>query len=141
MSSANSNKPAKGQCLCGAVKFSVTKFQPLVAHCHCKMCQRFHGAAFSTFVEVKCDDLIFEAGEQNLGVYHAENLSKRMFCKSCGSSLFFESQYNRNDKTIEVALAAFDDLAVNADAHIYTESKACWYQINDGLPQFKGYRE
>lgn len=37
----------KGSCLCGAVTFSVNKFKPLTGHCHCSMCQKFHGAAYS----------------------------------------------------------------------------------------------
>lgn len=38
-----------GACLCGAVRYEVTDLLEQVAHCHCTMCQRAHGAAFVTW--------------------------------------------------------------------------------------------
>ncbi len=128
-------------CLCKQVTFDVDKFQGPVGHCHCKMCQKFHGAAFSTFVEAKTIDLHWLSGEEFLKEYRADNDTVRTFCRCCGSSLLFESQYNRREHTIEIALAAFDKLeSVHPDAHIYTESKADWFDINDNLPQHRQYR-
>ncbi len=132
----------KGSCLCNSVTFTVDAFEPLIGHCHCTMCQKFHGAAFSTFAEVKLHHFHLVSGEEVLSRYTANNQTVRSFCKVCGSSLFFESSFNQTAKTIEVALACFDNLSesVTPDAHIYTESKACWYEINDQLPQHKQYR-
>ena len=131
-----------GSCLCGAIQFEVTQFEPLVGHCHCKMCQKFHGAAFSTFGEVKREHLFWQSGLQLLSHYRAENESERSFCQRCGSSLLFESRFNREQGTVEIALAAFDTLAsVKPDAHIYCESKAKWLTMDDALPKFSGYRE
>ena len=130
-----------GSCLCKLVTFEVNKFQGPVGHCHCKMCQKFHGAAFSTFVEAKLADLTWLSGENLLKQYRADNDSVRTFCVCCGSSLLFESKYNRSEETIEIALAAFDSIEyVHPDAHIYTESKADWYDINDNLLQYRQYR-
>ena len=106
------------------------------------MCQKFHGAAFSTFAEVKLEHLTFIKGESMLESYRADNGTVRKFCKCCGSSLIFESKYNRQSATIEVALSAFDELDhIAADAHIYTESAAKWLPLNDSLPKYKKYRE
>ena len=118
------------------------KFQGPVGHCHCTMCQKFHGAAFSTFVEAKRKDLHWLSGKDLLKEYEADNSSVRTFCSNCGSSLLFESRYNREAETIEIALAAFDEhQAVTPDAHIYTESKVDWFEINDHLPQYHQYRD
>ena len=130
-----------GSCLCKQIIFEVDKFQGPIGHCHCKMCQKFHGAAFSTFAETKKADLTWLSGESLLKHYCAENDSIRTFCDCCGSSLLFESTFNRSEDTIEIALSAFDVLDhVHPDAHIYTESKADWYNINDNLPQHRQYR-
>jgi len=130
-----------GSCLCKQITFEVVKFQGPIGHCHCKMCQKFHGAAFSTFVEAKNTDLSWLSGEELLKQYHAGNDTVRTFCACCGSSLLFESKYNRSDETIEIALAAFDSIeTLHVDAHIYTESKADWFDINDNLPQHRQYR-
>jgi len=131
-----------GSCLCKKITFSVTKFQPLVGHCHCKMCQKFHGAAYSTFGEVKQEHLTWLSGEELLSHYRAENGSIHSFCKSCGASLLFESNFNRQENTIEISLAVFDELdAPTPNAHIYMESKAPWCEVNDRLPKFDGYRK
>ena len=131
-----------GSCLCGEITFEVSEFEPLVGHCHCNMCQKFHGAAFSTFGEVKLAHLIWLSGQHLLKHYRADNESVRSFCQNCGSSLLFESKYNRQASTIEIALSAFDKLdTVKPDAHIYTQSRAPWCQFTDDLPKFKGYRD
>lgn len=131
-----------GSCLCKQISFEVEKFQGPIGHCHCKMCQKFHGAAFSTFIETRQTDLHWLSGKELLKQYRADNDSVRTFCACCGASLLFESKYNRNEGTIEIALAAFDSIErLHADAHIYTESKADWFDINDDLPQYRQYRD
>lgn len=158
----------KAQCLCGANRLRISDIEPRIAHCHCHMCQKFHGAAFSTFVEVKLDNLDWPNEYNATSEFQAENFSKRSFCKICGSSLSFESQFNRKSRTIEIALAAFDQESQNSlmesigrqektsdesdykveskpksivDCHIYLESKAPWLDINDDLRKFDRYRE
>jgi hypothetical protein len=143
MSQTNSNAalPHQGSCLCGKVAFSVIKFEPLVGHCHCTMCRKFHGAAFSTFVEVKLEHLTWLTGESELRSYQAENGTVRQFCQHCGSSLVFISSFNQQAKTVEMALACFDtELPVNPDAHIYLASKVSWYSPDDDLAKFQQYR-
>ncbi len=131
-----------GSCLCGGIKFSVAAFEPLVGHCHCNMCQKFHGAAFSTFIEVKREHLHWHSGIHLLSHYRAKNDSERSFCQRCGSSLLFESKFNREQGTVEIALSAFDDKPnVTPDAHIYLESKVDWYTPNDALCKYQGYRK
>ncbi|WP_206484118.1 GFA family protein [Thalassotalea sp. G2M2-11] len=131
-----------GSCLCGKICFQVTEFLPLVGHCHCTMCRKFHGAAFSTYAEVKRQDVHWLSGEELLSSYRADNGTVRKFCQNCGTSLLFESQYNRRDNTIEIAIATFDNIEhVTPSAHIYIGSKVDWLTINDELPQFLAYRK
>jgi len=129
----------KGSCLCGGITFSVAGFSELAANCHCTMCRKFHGAAFSTMVEVT--DLKWLSGENLLKVFSSPNGTKRCFCSNCGSSLGFLSK-GQSMSNIEISIAAVDtDIPVKADAHIYTNYKACWYLINDGLPVYKEHRQ
>ena len=131
-----------GSCLCGKIQFEVSEIGPVIGHCHCIMCRKFHGAAFSTFAEVKLEHINWIQGQALLNTFKADNETVRTFCKNCGSSLLFESKFNRQDKTIEIALAAFDSLeSVTPDAHIYTESKVEWLTLNDDLDQFDTYRK
>ncbi len=131
----------KGSCLCGKIAFSVSEFEPLVGHCHCTMCRKFHGAAFSTFVEVKLEHLTWLRGESEFSSYQAENDTVRQFCQHCGSSLMFISSFNQKAKTVEVALACFDtEPPVSPDAHIYLASKVSWYSPSDDLAKFQCHR-
>ena len=131
-----------GRCLCGAIQFEIEAFESRIAHCHCKMCQRFHGAAFSTFGEVKIEHLHWHSGESLLKHYEAENGTRRSFCQRCGSSLLFRSPYNIEEGTIEVALAALDHAeGLVPDAHIYLESQAPWIEVSDTLKKYPRYRE
>ncbi|MEW6981896.1 GFA family protein [Colwelliaceae bacterium 6471] len=138
----NKSKPVyTGSCLCGLIRFQIDAFMPHIAHCHCTMCQKFHGAAFSTFGEVKNVHFHWLEGEEHIKQFQADNQSIRYFCDTCGSSLLFCSQYNKADNTIEVAIATIDTAnELEPDAHIYTKTKVSWFDINDDLPQFLAYR-
>lgn len=132
----------KGSCLCGQISFSITRFETAIAHCHCSMCRKFHGAAFSTLAEVKKENFHWVTGQEHLTTYLAANKSKRLFCQTCGASLAFISTYNEQDQTMEIAIGCLDELTddLYVNAHIFTESKVPWYQINDTLPQYKKFR-
>lgn len=132
---------AKGSCLCGKIQFEVLAVQSQMAHCHCSMCRKFHGAAFSTFGVARRENFRWQSGEALLCSYTAPNGTTRKFCKQCGSSLIFADA--KNDGTcIEFALGALDDeLDQQPDAHIYVGNKASWYKIGDHLPCFQEDRE
>ena len=130
-----------GSCLCGKVRYEVAKFEPLMGHCHCTMCQKFHGAAFSTFAEVKLENLNWLSGQENLKSYQAKNDSIRQFCNTCGSSLSFSSSHNREAGTIELAIATLDDSqGIVPCAHIFTATKMPWLELKDDLPKYQEYR-
>ena len=127
----------RGQCLCGAIKYEVDKIKSKIGHCHCSMCRKFHGAAFSTFGEANVNDFRWIEGKNQLKNYVASNGSVRQFCQNCGSSMTFAQSEEVSD-LIEFSLGTLDsDLELSPDAHIYTESKASWVEICDDLPQYK----
>ena len=134
------NRAYRGSCLCGKVHYEIKQFQPQVGHCHCRMCRKFHGAAFSTLGEVSLDEFSWTEGQSVVASYVAENGTIRQFCSNCGSSLTFQSPAYQS-KEIEVSLATLDDeVDLSPNAHIYVDSRACWYDITDGLPQYGEYR-
>ena len=63
------SKTVDGSCLCGAVRFDVTLPTVFCAHCHCKMCQRNHGAAFVTWLAVERSQLDVTRGREDLVRY------------------------------------------------------------------------
>lgn len=128
--------PMTGQCLCGSIKYRVDKIEPRMAHCHCSMCRKFHGAAFATFGEALKTNFHWIEGEALLKNYLASNGTTRQFCSHCGSSLTFSTPALANK--LEFSLGTLDsEISVKPDAHIYTASKAGWYDIADDLPQYR----
>lgn len=55
-----------GSCLCGAVSFRLQSEPKAVTNCHCRMCQKQHGAAFATYTSVPRADLEYLSGQELL---------------------------------------------------------------------------
>jgi len=126
-----------GSCLCAAIAFEVRKLERVTANCHCTMCRKFHGAAFATFGVAEASNFTWLKGEELLADFEARNGTIRRFCGKCGSSLIFRPP-NDSGEFVEFALGAVDsDLDLTPESHIYTDFKACWFEINDGLPQYR----
>jgi hypothetical protein len=135
--------PYKGKCLCGEVQYSVDSIESQIGHCHCSMCRKFHGAAFATFGEANVECFHWLAGEQFLKTYQAPNGTRRTFCSECGSSLIFQPS-NDLGLVVEFTLGTLDsDIPHKPDAHIFLDSKACWYDIegDSDMPQFSVGRD
>ena len=133
--------PYHGSCLCGRVRFEIDEFLPQVAHCHCSMCRKFHGAAFATIAGVARSKFRWVLGEASLKDYTADNGTTRTFCGHCGSSLTFFSPKGP-EGVVEVALGTLDgDVPVEPNAHIYVGSGANWIVLKDDLPQFEEGRD
>ena len=131
----------EGQCLCGIIKYEVSKIEERMGHCHCSMCRKFHGAAFATLGEAKVENFRWVAGENHLKSYVAPNGTTRKFCEHCGSSLIFVPS-NDAGELIEFSLGTLDtDIALKPDAHIYTSFGASWYEIRDKLPRYTNGRD
>ncbi len=135
------SKPYRGSCLCGVVKFEVDEFLPQIAHCHCSMCRKFHGAAYATIAGVSRAHFRWTEGEEALTGYKAENGTIRTFCHHCGSSLSFSSS-RASAEVIEIALGALDgDIPVEPDAHIFVGSSANWTEFSGDLPLYEEGRD
>ena len=131
------NKTFQGGCLCGKVNFEFDELLPQVAHCHCSMCRKFHGAAYATIASVPRSKFRWTKGKDVLKEYRAENNTIRTFCRHCGSSLSFFSP-RAPSEVIEIALGTVDgDIPVKPDAHIFVGSGANWTVVCDDLPRFE----
>lgn len=129
---------ATGGCLCGAIRFEIRGTIGPVDHCHCSMCRRSHGAPFSTFGRIRRDALAITAGADQVAAYASSEAVVRSFCGRCGSRLFF--RHAALPEHDFVSIGSLDDATgIEPEAHIFVDSKACWFTIADGLPQHAGY--
>ncbi len=124
-----------GSCLCGAVKYEIDAPIESATHCHCSQCRKGHGAAFGTYFTVHWNSFRWVQGEDMVGEFHSSPGVTRTFCRQCGSTLQWYSQ-SANPDWVGVTLGTLDSpLGPIPQKHIYSESKADWYAIADGLPQ------
>ena len=133
--------PLAGGCQCGAVRYCVLAPPRTVFHCHCSMCRESTGATFVTFAVMRRDEIQLERGEDNLAAFDSSENVRRLFCKTCGCSLFLDVPGSADMRAY--GPATLDDRArpghgPEAEFHCYVGSKVTWFQIGDSLPQYDG---
>jgi len=122
-----------GGCLCGGVRYAINGRLLKAGNCHCSMCRRQHGAAFSTYAEYDPEAFEWMKGEDLLQVYETSPGNGWCFCSRCGSSLMAIEK----GVAKEVALGTVDgDPGIRPGYHIFTGSRAPWHEIEDDLPQY-----
>jgi len=127
-----------GGCLCGQVKYQITGELFMAAYCHCSMCRKARGSAFRPRSLVWAKDFTWIRGEDSISDYTSSPGAHRTFCRNCGSPLIaFSDLY---PTIFNLALGTVDDdPGIRAEAHWHVASKAPWFEITDGLPQYAGF--
>ena len=127
---------AIGSCLCGAVRFDATLPSKWVAHCHCSLCRRAHGAAFVTWVGMDATRVALSDPDGVLRWYASSPGAGRGFCSRCGSMMFFRSE--RWPGELHLARALFHDEVDRApQVHVFWDAHVDWAALDpaDGLPR------
>jgi len=126
-----------GSCLCGKVKFRFDGQILFFNHCHCSMCRKVHGAAFGSFLHVKADSFEWLSGVDDIKTYKVPNQDSRNFCDCCAS---YVPVIELEENNVIIPAGLLDtDITVKPMAHIFTDSKASWYDIHDDVPKFNEY--
>jgi hypothetical protein len=126
----------RGACLCGTVQYEFTEAFQMMMHCHCSMCRKHHGAAFSTFVAGPSSGFRWLAGEDTIAKYQSSEHGVRSYCRQCASV----APMVLPDAGVAIAAAGNleGDLGLRPQGHMFVDSKAAWYTITDSLPQHAG---
>lgn len=124
----------RGSCLCGGVQFEADEVA-LITNCHCSMCRKASGGAFGSFAHVRPQQFRYIKGQDLIALYESSPGNPRGFCRVCGSI----APVLREDQPSVVVPAGTldDDPRVRPALHIFTGSKAPWWEIHDELPQFE----
>ena len=125
-----------GKCFCGSVQYSVADAFRYALNCHCSGCRQTTGAAFKPFAGIERDKLALTWGQDSLLIYGQEN-AHDAHCRVCGSFLY---SVVRDGGYVHVGMGTLMDApSVRPTAHIFVGSKAPWFTITDGLPQYEGH--
>lgn len=125
----------KGSCLCKAVTFQVSGELPSPSACHCTNCRKQTGH-YEAGTDVPRSAVEIN-GIDKITWYQSTEKARRGFCRTCGSSLFFEP--TKGD-WIGISMGAFDGPThTKLDKHIFVGNKGDYYDINDGVMQYELY--
>lgn len=126
----------EGSCLCGSARYEAQDVAAPMAHCHCQMCRKAHGAAFSTVLPVKQNGFRWISGEELLVRFESSPGKRRWFCSRCGSQLI--STRDADEESLLLRAGCIDSGYDGAPvAHGWVDFKAPWYEISDDLPRFE----
>lgn len=126
----------RGSCLCGTVRFEVDGEFDRMTHCHCSMCRKAHGSAYSTILPVAREGFAWLAGEDALSSYESSPGKRRWFCATCGSQLI--STRDADADALLLRAGCIDALGDGRPvAHGWVGSMAQWHSIDDELPRFE----
>jgi hypothetical protein len=137
--SANSNASSNetiltGECFCRDVRYEVADAFGYALNCHCSNCRRTTGSAFKPFAGIVREKFTVTSGAESLLIY-GDELTHDAHCGRCGSLLYSRV---RNGAYVHVTMGTLRDApTIRPTAHIFVGSKAPWYEIRDGLPQYQ----
>ena len=99
----------RGSGLCGGVRFEIDGPLMRSSHCHCRQCQKAHGAPFRTRARVAAADFRFLSGEELVSFYESTPGTHRGLCEVCGAPVlvkFDEHSRSAQNEPAAVALLA-----------------------------------
>ncbi len=131
------DRPLFGGCLCGAVRFRVTRPFRRANHCHCSRCRRHSGTVGLTQGRVPRAGFWLLQGENAIRVFRPEGGAAKAFCAVCGSSLFGGTWPDGPE--VSIRLGALDgDPGIRPQYHAFVGSRAPWDELpDDGLPRYE----
>lgn len=124
-----------GGCLCGGVRYEYHGEIQEISMCHCSMCRKAQGSAFVAVGPIESAKFRITAGAELLQEYRAVPHKARVFCSNCGSPI-----YSARDDLPAVKRLRLGTVETAFQCkiayHVHVGSKASWYTISDGLPQY-----
>lgn len=125
-----------GQCRCGACRYEIASVAlPPAYACHCHVCQRASGSAFSVQALVAEDTLTVSGPIVVREIVTEDRTSIQRFCGECLARV-----YNTNTRRPGIAVVRAGTIdrseELECRAHIYTAYKQAWVDLPDTVPQW-----
>ena len=128
----NATTSYRGNCFCGAVKFTVTGLPAAMGYCHCRSCRHWSAGPVNAFTLWPPTAIKINEGSDNIGAYNKTPQSLRQWCKKCGGHVFTDHPAM---KLIDVYAATIPDFPFKAGVHVHYQETVL--RIKDGLPKLK----
>jgi hypothetical protein len=126
-----------GSCLCGGVRFVLSRPAEAAGYCHCTRCQKRTGGASSAQARIDGTTFTLTQGEELVRAWKPPGGGfEKAFCSVCGSHLFSRNPDDASQMSIR--MAAFDgDPGVRPSWRTFVAYAAPWEPIpDDGLERY-----
>lgn len=127
------DKILRGGCLCGAIRYEVTRGgAEVVDYCHCSQCRKASGAPVTAWLQVPPPCFRLVAGAPT--GFAASPAAMRWFCGACGAPLYMT---DAEEKSVGVTLGTLDNPeAVSPSVHGWYGARVEWLALADDLPRY-----
>lgn len=113
-----------GQCSCGSVGYKLSIDSLLAYQCHCSICRKATGSAFSTTLMAPEAGFAWLRGKELISSYAKDNGYKVNFCSRCGSPV---PNKFRGFPLLSVPVGSIDgNPSIKVVAQLYLGSRAKW---------------
>ena len=132
-----SDQVLAGGCLCGGVRFELSRPPLRAGYCHCTRCQRRTGTAVSAQAAADGSHFRVLEGEDLLKAWrHPDGGFEKLFCRECGAHIM--SRDPEDHSRIAIRMSAFDDdPGVRPSYRQFVAYAAPWEPIpDDGLRRY-----
>ena len=135
----------EGGCLCGAIRFQVTRAPAQVIVCHCTFCQRATGSAFLMAAVFDSAALTVRGATPSRYAHRSDGSGLHVtlhFCGTCGAMLY--QVFERLPGVVGVWVGTFDDPTWVGGGgtivrHIFTRSAQPGVVLPAGVEIFEGH--
>ncbi len=77
-----------GSCHCGSVRFDLDAVPRMAVNCHCTICRKINGGAFSTYASIPESKIRMVQGAELLSRYDFSENARKHFCSKCGTPIY-----------------------------------------------------
>jgi len=124
-----------GGCFCKAIQYRIKTGISMAVNCHCNVCRKAGGGAFSSHAVVRERRFEIVSGEENLSSFHLGESVTKHFCRHCGTPVFNSNKRYPGHRM--VALGSLDDpTVVTPTANIHCDSQLSWVTLDEQLQNF-----
>jgi hypothetical protein len=136
-----SEEAHEGRCLCGAIQFRTVGVPVKITVCHCPMCQRASGSAFTVELLFLRTAVSFEGTPPSTYTYRSPDHGRLLhytFCSTCGTRLGVTLE--RFPALQIIYAGTYNNSSwVKPDSHIFTRSAAAWLHLPDDVDCFSAH--
>lgn len=127
-------KIVTGGCLCAAIRYEAQGPRIYNIICHCRMCQRASGGPLAALFYVPADHIKIVKGVPH--VYRSSATVDRLFCRDCGSPVFFQRTNRPGQRAIFVG-SLDDPNDFSPELHVCLSSAVAWMEIRDDAARYE----